>query len=118
MATIELSTRPAGAGERLQHLAGMAVARVAAVWRAMQHRRAVAKLLDWDARALRDIGLTPSDLRSALAGPIADDPSARLACMSSERRAAIKAAACEEIALRPATRSRALPRNSYPFADL
>ena len=91
MATIELSTRPASAGERLQHLAGMAVARVAAVWRAMQHRRAVAKLLDWDARALRDIGLTPSDVRSALAGPIADDPSARLACMSSERRAAIKA---------------------------
>lgn len=62
---------------------------------AMRNRRQVAKLLDWDSRMLRDIGLTPGDVRSAMASPLGDDPSHRLGAMARERRAAFHAAARE-----------------------
>ena len=38
-----------------------------ALWQAVRNRRSVAKLLEWDDRMLRDIGLTQSDVRSAMA---------------------------------------------------
>ena len=96
MATTEFTQiQPASAGERLLHLVQGGLARIAAVWRAARNRRSVGKLLDWDSRMLNDIGLTPGDVRSALAAPIGDDPSYRLGVFSVERRAAIRAQAEE-----------------------
>jgi uncharacterized protein YjiS (DUF1127 family) len=98
MATTELfHGQPATAGERLQHLVAGAFARLAAVWRAARNRRSVGKLLEWDARMLGDIGLTPGDVRSVLAAPIGDDPSYRLGVLSVERRAAFRAQAEERL---------------------
>ena len=54
----------------------------------VQNRRAVLVLLDWDDRALRDIGLTRADIRLALGLPFREDPSARLQAWALERRAA------------------------------
>jgi uncharacterized protein YjiS (DUF1127 family) len=62
---------------------------------AYRNRRQVARLLSWDAHMLRDIGLTPGDVRSALASPLADDPSYRLDTMARERRHALQAGARE-----------------------
>jgi uncharacterized protein YjiS (DUF1127 family) len=87
--------QPASAGERLLHLVQGGLARMAAVWRAARNRRSVGKLLDWDNRLLSDIGLTPGDVRSALASPLGDDPSYRLGVFSVERRAAFRAQAEE-----------------------
>jgi len=53
-----------------------------------QNRRAVLVLLDWDERALRDVGLTRADVRLALGLPFREDPSARLEAWALERRAA------------------------------
>src|SRR5437868_3435722 len=78
MFTTELSTRPASAGERLQQLTGAAFHRFVEMWRAARNRRSVAKLLEWDEHMLRDIGLTQSDVRSAMALPAGGDPSDRL----------------------------------------
>lgn len=96
MATTEI-THPAetelgtGLGERVQRVFAVSAARVAAVWRAAKNRRAVNGLLDWDDRMLRDIGLTQNDVRAALSGRLAEDPSPQLQLLSSERRAAIRA---------------------------
>jgi uncharacterized protein YjiS (DUF1127 family) len=96
MATSECITRaPASTGEKFQHFAEAAFARLGALWRAARNRRAVAKLLEWDDRMLRDIGLTSGDVRAVMALPIADDPSYRLGVLSVERRAAFRAAAQE-----------------------
>jgi uncharacterized protein YjiS (DUF1127 family) len=54
----------------------------------LQNRRAVLALLDWDERALSDIGLTRADVRLALGLPFREDPSARLQAWALERRAA------------------------------
>jgi uncharacterized protein YjiS (DUF1127 family) len=54
----------------------------------LRNRRAVLVLLDWDERALRDVGLTRADVRLALGLPFAEDPSARLQAWALERRAA------------------------------
>jgi uncharacterized protein YjiS (DUF1127 family) len=54
----------------------------------IRNRRAVMTLLDWDDRALRDIGLTRGDVRLALGMPFREDPSARLQEWALERRAA------------------------------
>jgi uncharacterized protein YjiS (DUF1127 family) len=62
---------------------------------AVRNRRQVAKLLTWDAHMLRDIGLTPGDVRSALASPLAEDPSCRLDMLVRERRRAVQARARE-----------------------
>jgi uncharacterized protein YjiS (DUF1127 family) len=64
---------------------------------AVRNRRQVAKLLSWDARMLRDIGLTPGDVRSAMASPFGDDPSCRLDTMARERRNAFHAGARERL---------------------
>ena len=73
-------------------------ARIAGTWRAMRNRRAVAGLLDWDSHMLKDIGLTAGDVRSAMAGPLSEDPSYRLSVLSVERRAGFRAAARERLA--------------------
>jgi len=81
-----------------------ALTRIAGTWRAMRNRRAVATLLDWDSHMLKDIGLTPGDVRSAMSGPLAEDPSYRLSVLSIERRAGIRAAARDRLALARGTK--------------
>ena len=54
----------------------------------VNNRRAVVKLLDWDDRALRDIGLTRADVQLSLALPYTEDPSTRLLFWALERRSA------------------------------
>lgn len=61
---------------------------VKSVAQRIRNRRAVMTLLDWDDRALRDIGLTRGDVRLALGVPMKEDPSARLSVWAAERRAA------------------------------
>lgn len=97
MATTELTQSTAGAGEKLRRIVGAGLARLAALWRAARNRRSVARLLEWDAHMLRDIGLTPGDVHSALAAPMGDDPSYHLGAMSLERRRAAHAAARERL---------------------
>ena len=72
------------------------VARVAAVGLrqlsrvlvALKHRHAIKGLAELDERALKDIGLLPSDVHGALAEPFYRDPSTVLLLRSVERRAA------------------------------
>jgi uncharacterized protein YjiS (DUF1127 family) len=99
MTTTEMMPHAAreSAADRFLSLAGAAAGRVAALWRAYQNRRAVAKLLYWDSRMLGDIGLTAGDIDSAMAAPVTEDPSARLEALSTERRAGLKAAAREQL---------------------
>jgi uncharacterized protein YjiS (DUF1127 family) len=93
MATTELThSQTSQIGERIQHVIEVSAARVAAVWQAAKNRRDVNRLLEWDDRMLRDIGLTQNDVRAALSGTVAEDPSSRLSLLSSERRAADRAA--------------------------
>jgi uncharacterized protein YjiS (DUF1127 family) len=68
-------------------------------FRAWQNRRAVAGLLEFDERMLRDIGVTRGDVASALALPSSQDPSLRLAVISVERRSARRAQAREQTRL-------------------
>ena len=99
MATTAIVHEPAqhGVGERLLTLAGNAATHVAALWRATQNRRSVAKLLEWDDRMLKDIGLTQGDVLSVMALPAAEDPSLRLRTLSAERRMAIRAEALDRL---------------------
>jgi len=101
MATHEFThTEPASIGERIQRVLEVSATRVAAAWRAARNRRSVGRLLEWDDRMLRDIGLTQNDVRSALAARFAEDPSRHLGFLSSERRSAIRAGVREEEARR------------------
>ena len=93
----DVSQLQSPAGEKLAALGRIVVRRVAGLWRAMQNRRSVKQLLEWDARMLNDIGLTPGDVLSAMSGPVGEDPSYRLSVLSVERRAAIRAAARERL---------------------
>ena len=101
MATNEFtSAGTPSVGERIQRMIEVSAASVAAVWRAARNRRSVGRLLEWDDRMLRDIGLTQGDVRAALAARGAEDPSRRLGLLSGERHAAIRANAREEAARR------------------
>jgi uncharacterized protein YjiS (DUF1127 family) len=71
--------------------------RATAYVEAVRNRRQVAQLLHWDSHMLRDIGLTPGDVRSAMATPLGDDPSCRLDSMARERRNAFHDAARERV---------------------
>ena len=97
MVTTELATQPASAGEKLHHFATALLARVAGLWRAARNRRSVARLLDWDERMLRDIGLTPGDVQGAMALPVSEDPSYRLGVIAVERRVAFRAQARDRL---------------------
>ncbi|WP_421726623.1 DUF1127 domain-containing protein [Bauldia sp.] len=87
MTTVDLH-RPASAGEKLLRAILLPGARAIAVLRAYRNRRAVANLLSLDPHMLGDMGVTPHDVRSALASRITDDPSTHLASLAQERRAA------------------------------
>ncbi len=91
-----ITSQAAGIAGRMLRLAEAGVATLASRWRAARNRRAVASLLGWDDRALSDIGLTPADVRSALAASPAEDASARLSALWHERRAAVRAGATEQ----------------------
>jgi hypothetical protein len=54
----------------------------------IHNRRAVTDLLEWDNNALKDIGLTRTDVHLALGLPLSEDPSRRLADWALERRSA------------------------------
>ena len=98
MATCDItSAAPATPGERLQLMVEAAFVRVAGFVRAARNRRSVAKLLEWDERMLRDIGLTTGDVHAAMALRVSEDPSQRLEALSAERRAAIRAEARERL---------------------
>jgi uncharacterized protein YjiS (DUF1127 family) len=98
MATCEItSTAPATPGERLQFMVEAALVRIAGLVRAARNRRSVAKLLEWDERMLRDIGLTSGDVHAAMALRVSEDPSRKLEALSAERRAAIRAEARERL---------------------
>ena len=129
MATCEItSTAPATPGERLQLMVEAAIGRIAGLVRAARNRRSVAKLLEWDERMLRDIGLTPGDVYAAMALRVSEDPSQKLEALSAERRAAIRAEARERLEMfgsgstvqRKATRGRHRlpPSLLYPVIDL
>ncbi len=119
-----VSERQSAASERLFGLTIVVSSWIANAWRMAQNRRSVAKLLEWDERMLRDIGLTRGDVCSVMALPTGQDPSYRLSELSSERRAALRAEARERAALTQprrgggTQRARVLPSKSYPFADL
>ncbi len=101
MATTEfdVSQLRSSARERVVAATATAFARMIGTWRAMRNRRVVAQLLDWDSAMLKDIGLTTGDVRSAMSGPLLEDPSYRLSVLSVERRASLRAAARERLAL-------------------
>jgi len=48
---------------------------VARAWRVFNNRRQFAELKDWSDEQLKDVGLTRSDVRRALAQPFYTDPS-------------------------------------------
>ncbi|MCA1998783.1 MAG: DUF1127 domain-containing protein [Hyphomicrobiales bacterium] len=50
---------------------------------AMENRRAAKELLAWDNRALKDIGLTRSDVRGALQLPFNQDPTLVLSLIAA-----------------------------------
>ena len=128
MATCDItSTAPATPGEKIQVLFEAAFVRIAGIVRAARNRRSVAKLLEWDERMLRDIGLTPGDVQAAMALRASEDPSRKLDALSAERRAAIRAEARERLEMfgggstvkRKARRQVHLPKSlSYPVLDL
>ena len=60
---------------------------------------------DLDDRMLRDIGLTRSDIQTALTAPVLTDPAARLKIASVERRSAARASARERLHGAALTRS-------------
>ena len=95
-------------GRSLISVAARVIDRLAGFSRSIRNRRTVAQLLHWDEHMLRDIGLTPGDVRAALALPGGEDPSRRLGVLSTERRAAIRAEARE----RQAFARTAQPKNA------
>ena len=115
--------QPATAGEKFLELVAGAMAPIAGLWRSARNRRSVAKLLEWDERMLRDIGLTRGDVCSVMALPARQDPSYRLNELSGERRAALRADARERAGLttparRGGRRPPSLPGKTYPVLYL
>lgn len=66
---------------------GKAIFRVAS---ALENRRQARQLAEWDARALKDIGLTKSDLAGALALPITRDPTEFLSHVAAGREPGLR----------------------------
>jgi uncharacterized protein YjiS (DUF1127 family) len=115
MATTELTqSAPASAGEKLRRLVEAGLLRLVALWRAARNRRSVVRLLEWDDHMLRDIGLTPGDIRAALSSPIGDDPSYRLGAISRERHRVFDAAAQERLTRQGYFLRTTLPRPPLP----
>lgn len=72
-----------GAASRVARLV---IGRVGDLLRILRHRRDVRHLLEMDERALKDIGVTRSDVLGALAQPVGIDPSIVLLVRSVEQR--------------------------------
>jgi uncharacterized protein YjiS (DUF1127 family) len=68
------------------------VNKIVAMGVAWEHRREINQLVEFDSAMLRDIGLTPMDIDSALSEPLWRDPSSRLVNAQCERRYGLKAA--------------------------
>lgn len=83
-----LSSHPRGSAAG--RLARQVLRGIAAVARAVVHRRDVMHLLELDARQLKDIGLARNDVLGALAGPLSSDPSVLLRLRSVENRARVR----------------------------
>jgi uncharacterized protein YjiS (DUF1127 family) len=84
MTTTEFSqSRYQGAATGLRHFVETAAARVAVAWKSYSNRRSVTRLLEFDERMLRDIGLTRNQVRHALATRFDEDPSYRLTVFSA-----------------------------------
>lgn len=75
-----------------------ALAIVVARYQVWKNRRSVARLLEWDAHMLADIGLTQGDVYSALATRADEDASTQLQMRSLERRYAGQAQARDRMA--------------------
>lgn len=75
-----------------------ALAIVVARYKVWKNRRSVARLLEWDAHMLADIGLTEGDVYSALATRADEDASTQLQMRSLERRYASQAQARDRMA--------------------
>jgi uncharacterized protein YjiS (DUF1127 family) len=65
-----------------------AVKGVVQIRTAMSNRRAAKELLNWDARSLKDIGLTRGDVRGALAESVVSDPTVSLSLIAAKRNVA------------------------------
>jgi len=57
----------------------------ARVWRVFNNRRQFAELSDWSDEQLKDIGLTRSDVRRALALPFYSDPTSLVSGSAAQR---------------------------------
>lgn len=64
---------------------------------ALRNRREIAALLQAESGVLKDLGLLPSDVSSALAEPLWRDPSLTLLASSLERRSGNRAAAHDNL---------------------
>jgi uncharacterized protein YjiS (DUF1127 family) len=76
-----------GLAHRMSASMLLALRMIAAFLRAIGHRREIGRLLEFDDRALHDIGLARTEVLGALAQPWTRDPSAVLLVRSIERRA-------------------------------
>ncbi|MXN66212.1 DUF1127 domain-containing protein [Stappia sp. GBMRC 2046] len=56
------------------------------MWNAHRNRRQISRLLEMDDHMLADIGVSRTDIQSALMGDVFEDPSSRLAAMRGGRR--------------------------------
>lgn len=85
-------------GRQILAIGAGAAAVLVARFRIWKNRRSVARLLQWDAHMLRDIGLTEGDVYSALATRADQDASVQLSMRSLERRYANHAQAKDRLA--------------------
>ena len=97
----------------LAERAAQALAAVRTWRRARSDYRALCEL---DDGALRDVGLSRSDLRAASAVDFFDDPTALLAARALERRDGRRVAAGERSVIRP--RSAGMPRPTDAALDM
>jgi uncharacterized protein YjiS (DUF1127 family) len=86
MTTTELTqSRYQGAASGLRYFVEVAAAKAVAAWKSVQNRRSVNRLLEFDDRMLRDIGLTRGDVDWALSARMSEDPSQRLRTLRPSR---------------------------------
>jgi uncharacterized protein YjiS (DUF1127 family) len=95
--TYSASARPART-RSFAAFGAAAFAIVVARFKVWKNRRSVARLLEWDAHMLADIGLTEGDVYSALATRADEDASTQLQMRSLERRYASQAQARDRMA--------------------
>jgi uncharacterized protein YjiS (DUF1127 family) len=107
VAMIQIPLKPTASplAGRARLVAGRILRQAMALVTALMHRREVSLLSDLDERALKDIGLTRSDVAAALAAPYHKDPSTILLVRGVDRRARSRG-----LGLRADPQERAAPR--------